>query len=627
MSIGAGAIRAGLAVVELGMDLGPLDAALNQAAGRLKGWGGKLAKFGAGVAGVGLSIAGPILAAFKGAVDQAASMGTLATQLGMTAEKASALAYALGTVGIEEGEIVQFTRHMNSAFAAAADGSHEAVQGFAKLGLNWQELAKMPLDERLLAVKDALGQITNDFDRSTQAAHYFGRRGQELLKLSSAELRGRMGEASDVGAVVSPEQVAQAKEVQRSFMQIGAAMKYAFVEVGRALLPHHETIKEYARTVVNVAKGARELVTANKPLVLGVLGLGVAVTAAGAALVVLGVIGASVAGILSGVAAAGAVVFSPAVIGALGAFSMVAPFIAAGAAAAYLFYTRTEAGKGAIESMGRKFAPMAAEGKRAWGVIKESALASWGGIKSALGRGDLKSAWAVVVAGADVAWVQVKGSFLNVWGETRDEFLLAWQTVIVGLQMMFDDLAQSVGEQFGRIFRGIGRMALLIGDTAAAKLAGRSEVLKNLGGALVGGADRIGGTDADRERRQRKAREALVAAEAERQRARGLDRQRREIAVAEARARLKAILDEESRAAALAGRKVGQAGDSGGFGSLQQAAREVRGTFGVGFTGSASAQQALGVGSTPVQRQLIEAQKQTGLLQQIRDKVEGPPTW
>jgi len=52
-----------VAVVELNADLGPLDAALNQAAARLKGWAGKIARTGVGVAGVGLSIAGPILGA------------------------------------------------------------------------------------------------------------------------------------------------------------------------------------------------------------------------------------------------------------------------------------------------------------------------------------------------------------------------------------------------------------------------------------------------------------------------------------------------------------------------------------------------------------------------------------
>src|SRR5205823_2234901 len=121
----------GLAVVELGMDLSPLMSAMNVAAGRLKAWSSQLTKMGAGFAGFGASIAGPILGAFKGAVDQAASMDTLATQLGLTTEKASALTYALGTVGIEEGELIGFTRHLSSAFASAADGSQEAIQGFA----------------------------------------------------------------------------------------------------------------------------------------------------------------------------------------------------------------------------------------------------------------------------------------------------------------------------------------------------------------------------------------------------------------------------------------------------------------------------------------------------------------
>ncbi len=623
MSVGAGAIRAGLAVVELSADLGPLDAALNLAAARLKGWAGSIAKIGVGIAGIGIAIAGPILAAFKGAVEGAANMGTLATQLGLTVEQASRLTYALGTVGIGEEELIGFSRHLSSAFSSAADGSHEAVSAFTKLGLNWQELANMPLDERLLAVKEAIGGVTNQFDRATQSAHFFGRRGQELLKLSSEELRKRMAEASDVGAVVTPEQAAQAKEIQRSFAQIGAAMKYAFVEVGRALLPHHEAIKQYAKTVVGIARSVREWISANKPLVLGVLALGAAVTAAGIALVALGVIAASVASLITGIGTVLGVVFSPVglVVGALA--------IGWGLAAYNLhhFVTETEAGR-------RAFAPFATEGKKAWAVIRESAQEAIGGISSALKRGDLKSAWTIVVAGADVAWEQIKASFMNVWDGIITDLRNAWDEAMIYLST---SLSQTLGEAAalfaGTLAKMLGNLADVanrLGNTAAARLSGRSGILMGLGGAAGAGAEALGGVGADAKEWAKKRRQAaeleLAAAKDSRDHADEFNRARREVIVRDKRAALQAILDEE-RARAGVGLSGGGPG-GGGPGSLQQAAREVRGTFGVGFTGSASAQQALAVGSTPFQRQLVDVNKQQlAALERIEGKIEGPPAF
>lgn len=612
--------------------MGPLDAALNQAAARLKGWAGKVARTGVGVAGVGLSIAGPILAAFKGAVDQAAAMGTLATQIGTTADEASRLAYALGTVGISEEEIVQFSRHLSSAFSSAADGSHEAVQSFARLGLAWQDLAKMSPAEQMIAVKEAIGGVPNAFDRSTQAAHFFGRRGLEFAKLSAEEIRKRMAEAGDVGAVVSPEQAAQAKEIRRSFMQIGAAMKYAFVEVGRALLPHHEAIKEYSRAVVSVARTVREWVAGNKALVLGVLGVGVAVTAAGVALVALGVIGASVAGVFSGIAAVAGAVFSPVGLVVLG--------LAAGWALAAVnlhhFVTQTELGR-------RAFAPLAAEGKKAWAVVKESALAASDGIASAMKRGDLRSAWAIIAAAWEVAWAQAKASFFSIWGEVRDSFLGQWELVTETIGALFADAIGSLAPLFGpmmaqitaamRLTMALSKLvsdvttgalerqwsiARRLSETPLLKYSAQAGAFRALANALMPrAAENTGGAV---ENAIQKAKATVDAANEARDVARAEDRARRDEDVKAARARLQALLDEERKRAGVG--RFGEAAGPGGGPSLTQAAREVRGNF-ASFGSSAAAQQAFAVGSTPIQRQLVGiGEKQVQILERIEGKIE-----
>jgi hypothetical protein len=607
--------------------MGPLNAMLNLAAVRLKGYGRQVAMAGAGLAGIGLSIAGPILAQFKGAVEGAAGMDTLATQLGTTAETASRLAYALGTVGISQEELVQFTRHMNNKFAEAASNMGNVRQEFAAFGVNIDELMEKDPAQRIELLSGALKDITRDFDKSNKFAEIFGRRGLELAKLNPGDLAKRMAESDVVGATVTAEQAAQAKEIQRSFAQMGSAIQYAFLEVGRALLPSHETIKEYSATVVNVARGVREWVSENRPLVLGVLAVGAGVTAAGVALVALGVVGASVAGVISGLAAAAGVagtvlgaVFSP-----LGlVLGIVAAGLAAAAYASYLLATRTREGRYAVQQYVPALTAVAAEGARAWGVVKESAVAAWGGIASALKRGDLKSAWAIVVAELQVLWAQARASFSALWGRARDEFLDGWDTTVAGLKIIFADLAASVATTFaGLIQRITGPLSALLtrlAGTRAAKLSGQSGDLAELGQSLgAAGAGAGAGAEEERKRRVREAMEELEKSKEDRAAASADERGRHDADVKFARERLQKLLDEE-RERAGAGRPG--AGEGGGAGGLQQAAREVRGTF-AGFSGSAAAQQQLAVGSTPVQRQLVdESKRQTAVLEDIRDNTK-----
>ncbi len=651
----AGAIRAGLAVVELSADMGPLNAALNQAAARLKGWSGQIAKMGVGLGGLGLSIAGPILGAFKSAVDHAAAMDTLALQMGTTTEKASRLAYALGTVGIEEGEVVQFSKHLAHAFSSAADGSHEAVQEFTRLGLNWQELAKMDPTEQFLSMHEAIGKVTNSYDRLNQAK-IFGRAGPAVLRLTNEELRKRLSESDEIGATTTAEMAASAKDMKRIWSQISGSIKFAMMEIGRALLPHVKDMRQYAKTVVDVVKGVRVWISENKPLVVGVLGLGVAITAAGVALIGLGVIGASVTGVITGIASAVAVagtalgaVFTPLGLGlaAVGA-------VVAGLGLAYYYadekqraFMRSASG---VEPLIRLWPQLSAEGVRAWGTIREAGVSAWGGIVSAFKRGDLKSAWAITLAGLDVVWEQLKASSHSVWATIRDDFLDSWQDGFELLRGMFLELAASLAKVFdpiaeavmnvnavifgalsamnamiSAIMSRVAAMASRLGGTQLAKRLGLSVELTEFGAAAGEGADEKK-PETFLQRHIREAKAAADLAREARAKASAADRERRDEDVRAARESLRELLDEEKKKAAVTG-KGGLGGEGLGGTNIQQAAREVRGSF-AGFSSSAQAQQQFAVGSSPWQRQLVDVnQAQLGELQNIRAKIEGPPVF
>lgn len=252
---------------------------------------------------------------------------------------------------------------------------------------------------------------------------------------------------------------------------------------------------------------------------------------------------------------------------------------------------------------------------------------SWSGIVSALKRGDLQSVWAILQAGFEVAWRQIQASFSAVWRETHDRFLDGWGDATVALQALFANTLAAIARGFTamlrRVIDDLSGLARRVAPFAGL-LGGRA--LRGLAGALQErrpGEGAEADIEAQRKRRIAEAEEGLEEAKRRRAEASAEERARRQSAVDEARERLKAILEEERKRAGVAGGKGGAAGLPGGVG-IQQAAREVRGTFGVGLTSSASAQQALAVGNTPAARELVdEAKKSNGYLGEIAKYARG----
>ncbi len=499
---GAGAIRAGLAVVELGADLSLLQQGLDRAASMMRGYATKVAAVGASFAAAGAAITAPITAAFKGAVEQGSSIGTLATQLGTTAEEASRLQYAFSQFGVSQEEVVGFARHMSHAMAELASGVPETVQKFALLGISLEDLRQMSLTEQFAAVGGQISKATEQFDRMNKSVELFGRNGPASLTAfanGAAGLKAKLAEADTIGATVTSEQARQAKEVSRAWGQMQNAVRFAFLEVGRALLPSSAAIAGYAQTVMAVARSVRVWIGENKALVAGALAVGMALSAAGAALVGIAVLGPTVLSALSvlapvvtlawtaGAAAIGAawsaaaalvgatwgglgaVLLAPiglavaalgkvaAVASAIGAALLSPVAIIGGLGALFLAQT------GAAESMGRTATGAAAEmgrglrgafgvlkdeGPAAWNALRETATRTWGEITAALRRGDVAGAFSAAMSGL--------GSAFDV---VRDLAGKVWEPLWQGAQEAWGKIREGATETWARIkgaFAGLG---------------------------------------------------------------------------------------------------------------------------------------------------------------------------
>lgn len=439
---GGGAIRAGQAFVELlGRDAG-LGQALSKAASRLQSFGAQVAKVGLGLAGGGAAVLAPITGLFAAAVDQGTTLDNLARQLGTTVESVSALAFAFESSGLKMEEFGDLAKTLDQKLSQAMDGKDEAAEGFRRLGLNAAELAKMPLPDRLGAVGEALSKVALASDRTEFAMKLLGGQGQKALRLlgSGAEgIRARMQEAGEAGAVVTSEQAAQARQIDLAWLKMSSAVKSAFLEVGRAILPQADTIDDVAAHILGAARGVRQFIKDNQGLILGVAAaaagavaagtalaaFGLAVQGAVAAVIVLKTVGAATGALLS--AAFGV---ATAAVGAL--------FTPLGAAAAvlgtlgYLFVTQTDKGKAAMGALGgaagSAFDAVRDEAKSAFATVKDAAVQAWGGISAAIKAGDLAGAASIALAALEVVFRQAVASLAPIWDGARDYVIDAWQT-------------------------------------------------------------------------------------------------------------------------------------------------------------------------------------------------------
>jgi hypothetical protein len=652
----AGVIKAGLAAVELVGDTGPLAAALGKARGMLMGYASGVAKIGATMAAAGGAITAPVLGLFKGAIDQAAGMGALASQMGTTAEEASRLTYAMGKFGLAQEDVTGFSRKMAHAIGDLRDNVPGAVTQFQRLGIVAEDLEGKGLTEQMILLGSQISKMPEVTDRMRYSVEFFGRSGVASLnafKDGAKGLREGMAESDKVGATVTAQQAENARQINLEFKKMAAAIKYAFLEVGRALLGEGKGISDLAARVVEVGAGVRSFIRENKELIKIVLGVGAALTAAGTALLALGAAGAALTGIVGGVASIGTAL--AAIAPALPVILAVAAAVAAVAGGAYLLATRTDAGRQSMERAMPVFRSFGDEARASWATVKDAAVEAWGGIASALRRGDLEAAGEIAVAGLNVIWRQARIFFASTWRTARHEWLSEWESIAATLGLKLIDVFAGIAGAFVAAMTGaavtvakiiqsvlapIREAIRRVAGTDAAKLAGQSGKLGELAGALdvdlEGRAGRRGEEAQDRIRAQAEGwkvalarfvnarRDARLQEDAEARAGwanwlqEGKDALKGLVEAEEYRAWEKSIYD-------MLQAELGAArGGGGGGGGGMAAPREARGMFTAGLVG-ASAAQALGAGTQPALRDLLgEARKTNDHLADIAGKVEPP---
>lgn len=218
------------------------------------------------VAAAGAVAAASIFAITKSFATAGDEVATISQRLGLTTTAYQELRYAASRADVDQEMFNASMDKFNKGIGEAAAGTGEALQGFSALGIAVRDSSGRirSIESLLPEVADKLGGIRSESLRAAIASKLFGREGAKLngiFKEGSEGLRNLRKEAQDVGAVMTPEQIAAAEAFDDGMKKIGAtllmvrnvvgaALAPKLVELGerlqRGILDHREKIVEFA---------------------------------------------------------------------------------------------------------------------------------------------------------------------------------------------------------------------------------------------------------------------------------------------------------------------------------------------------------------------------------------------
>ncbi|MFH1419470.1 MAG: phage tail tape measure protein [Planctomycetota bacterium] len=432
-------IRAGRAFVELFADDSKLVRGLRRAEKKLKAFGASIRNMGLKMASLGAAMLAPMAAAAKVFSSMGDEVAKMSKRTGVSVETLSELRFVASQTGTEFATLENAFRKMQRSIYDAGRGLSTAVDALADLGLTFKDLDGLSPEQQFKLLADRISQVEDPTRKAAIAMSLFGRTGTNLLPMFAQGAKGieaLQKEARRLGLTMSAEDAAAAEEFTDTLDKLWKVVKMGVFRVGAALAP---VLDKLAKTITDVVIKASAWIQKNHELIVTVMKIAAAVLAGGIALAVLGTIISALGsglGVLVTIVTTVGTVFK--LLGSVIGF-MLTPIGAVIAAVAalgiYLLYT-TEAGGKALTWLGGKF-----------NILKEDALAAFGGISDALAAGDmglamkvlwltLKMEWTRGVNFLEKAWLNFRNFFIKIGYDAWDGLLatveVVWHALEVG---------------------------------------------------------------------------------------------------------------------------------------------------------------------------------------------------
>ena len=167
----------------------------------------------------------------------------LAASLNTTTASMQVLARAADLAGVSQGEVEQATIMMTKSLSQAAAGTGPAVKALQQLHLSAADLASLPIDQKMVAIQDAIAKFIPKAEQAAVASQIFGSRaGLIFTRIDSATLRQATQDVQDFGVAVSEGDAAQIQRTNDALSRMGLLWRGISNQLAVAAAPALEAI-------------------------------------------------------------------------------------------------------------------------------------------------------------------------------------------------------------------------------------------------------------------------------------------------------------------------------------------------------------------------------------------------
>jgi len=210
-------------------------------------------KAGIALAAVTAAAAAAGVAMVRSGLDVIGAQADMAASLRTTVESLQVLTWAGELAGVSMGEIEQATKKLTTRLSEAAAGSGSAVGALQRLNLTAADLQALPLDQRIVAIQEALSRFVPEAERAAVASDLFGDKAAlAFLRIDPATLREAAQDVRDFGVAVSAADAAQIERTGDAIAKLSLIWLGLTNRLTAAVAPALETV---AIALADMARG------------------------------------------------------------------------------------------------------------------------------------------------------------------------------------------------------------------------------------------------------------------------------------------------------------------------------------------------------------------------------------
>ena len=208
----------------------------------------------------GAAIAAGFTAAVASAINSVGDLVDMSKSIGISAKEFDILARSAALAGVDIDELRSAMQRLQvNGIEAINKGSGPAIDAFRKLGLEVQDISKLPADQQLAKITEALRGIEDPAQRSALAVDLLGKSGPRLLEAADATNRIRQ-EMQAMGLALSDLDFAAIDQAGDSLDELKGIFSAITRVIAAELAPYIVAFVKYLKEAIKEGGGIGNII-------------------------------------------------------------------------------------------------------------------------------------------------------------------------------------------------------------------------------------------------------------------------------------------------------------------------------------------------------------------------------